>query len=180
MIDWTPTLVQARGSFAQRAGIYYERQVTRFFDQKYLCAVQPTIWVRGRRRRPDLLVFDEGCYQCVVIEVKYSFVWSAFEQLKKYEALLRCELPWVRVGTLVVCKNFEPQEGVTLVDETQLFAQTGPGVMVLSERELRVGRHGSGVGRRAPSFAVRQSGSVGDFVCNRVGLPRVATKTGAG
>lgn len=183
MIDLRPTLVEARGNAAQRAGIYYERKVASYFSSQFLCAIQPTIRRQNARdKRPDLLLFDEELTSCVVVEVKYSFFPGAFVQLATYASLVKKELPWVRVGTLVVCKNFEPQAGTRLVDKTQLFSlsEKPEAVWVLSDRELRVGRsHGLFVGGGALPAAVRQLGAHGNTVRRGGRVLGVAAKAGA-
>jgi hypothetical protein len=182
VIDWTPVLVPARGTFAQRAGIYYERQVAAYFDQQYLCAIQPTIYTHKGKRRPDLLIFDEAFVRCIIVEVKYSFVPSAFVQLAHYQMLLRRELPWMELSTLVVCQNYQPEPGVTLVGKTELWKRgpTASAVLVLSGRELRLGRYGRKWGREPAEASFRQPWSVGNSLRDRGELPGVAAKARAG
>lgn len=160
----------AKGSPAQRAGVYYERAVTDFFARQFLVAPQPTLL--PSKKRPDLLVFDPGCFDCVIVEIKRQYIESSQSQVAEYARLVGEALPFLRIRTLVVCGELlrlEPNLRVVGITELFSLQENDLSVLVLSKRELkrasfagelRLGLNGSGVLHRQPSAdSVRKSGS---------------------
>lgn len=161
-----------RGSQAQRAGVYYERAVTGWFAARFLIAPQPTLL--PMRKRPDLLVFEPGCAECVVVEIKRQYVETAQEQVREYARLVSQALPFLRVRTLVVCGQLlrlEPNLRVVSPDEVFSLQSGASSVLVLSKRELRLGAtDGSDYLRGTASTPVRKLGSPGNVVSVLHGL----------
>lgn len=166
-------LLRPGGSQAQRAGVYYERAVTEWFAARFgFVAPQPTLL--PSKKRPDLLVFEPGCSECVVVEIKRQYVESSQHQVQEYARLVREALPFCRVRTLVVCGQLlrlEPALRIVTVEEMFALPADVPSVLILSKRELRLGADGSADCRRGTaSTPVRKPGSIGNVVSVLHGL----------
>lgn len=174
------------GSAAQRAGLYYERRVTRWFEKQYQCVSQPWLFPG---LRPDLLVFAPGGWWCVVVEIKHQLVPEAFSQVERYAKWLKLGLPFSKVRSLVVCEQaLQVPSDVTYVASRDLFnlSVKRKNLLLLSRRELRLGAGFAGEedgseldreGSNAPGGKPRGTGNVvrGGFrVCG------VAAEVGAG
>lgn len=174
-IDFSSCIVPrspARGSQAQRAGVYYERAVTDYFARPFLVAPQPTLL--PSKKRPDLLVFDPGFFDCVVVEIKRQYVESSQSQVAEYAQLVGEALPFLRIRTLVVCGELlrlEPNLRVVGLSELFALRANELSVLVLSKRELRLGLNGSDLCHRQPSAgSVRKLGGPRDPVSVLHGL----------
>lgn len=171
-----------RGNASQRVGLYYERAVLRWFSERFaLCAPQPEIWEGSYVvRRPDLLVFDDTCSRCVVVEVKNTFHLGAVKQAAIYVNYVRRWMPALEVRSLVVCANISVSEDVEFVSIKNLFTLGASkcNVFVLSRRELRLGTlDGSFVAGEAP---LRSVGFGGNPVRSRNRVSRMAAKVRTG
>lgn len=130
------------GTPSQRAGLYYERKVLSWFDERFLCVPQLIIQVGRARFRPDIIAFDRASARATVIEVKHQFCWNAQRQVDRYAGLLRSVYPWLSVNTLIVCEQVPTLEpGIVLLsDVSSMFSLplTSTYVFPLSSRRLRV------------------------------------------
>lgn len=157
-----------RGTPSQRAGLYYEAAVLRWFTQLFsLCAPQPVLHVGRRILRPDLLLFSEGARECVIVEVKNTFTWSALRQGEMYGRAVGLAFPWIRTSVLLVTRHSpDSLSGIRLVTKEEFFdlSQNECNLFTLSKRELSVSgaAGGSDSGGIVPQGSFREPGSARD------------------
>lgn len=187
-VDFRACLLERKvsGTPSQRAGLYYERKVVRWFTERFpLCAPQPVIYAQGRHFRPDLLVFDASMRSCVVVEVKHQFVWSAQSQALGYMLLLREAFSWLRLRTLIVCgQMYENYGPINVIGAGDLMSlREGCNAFVLSERVLRLAggkQNGLRLGGKCVEAVVRQPGCSGDPRSRGLGFHGLAPEIGEG
>lgn len=141
-------LARSAFSSSQRAGLYYERRVLAYLEQRFLVLPQLPFRVGvssspSVTRRPDALLVHPSASACVVVEVKHQHTPEARWQLEQYVSIVRSAFPWMRVTGLEITKCWQPDlrirpEFVTLGEVWDLRAYAHY-VCILSDRELRLG-----------------------------------------
>lgn len=168
------------GSPSQKAGLYYERQVVRWFERRFLCVAQPELrWPGGRVKRPDILVFDAEMKKCVVVEVKHQYVSGAAQQVEEYRDAVGSALPWLRVSALIVCGQILwIDNGVYWIGEEDILRlpPNSCGIMPLSKIAMKRDFDGLEGGRRLPKDPIWESGSFGDVGSVGCRVPGVVAK----
>lgn len=168
------------GSSAQRAGLYYERKVVKWFERRFLCAAQPELrWPGGRTKRPDILVFDTKMMQCVVVEVKHQYVSGATKQVEEYRDAVSSALPWLKVSALIVCGQILwIDNGVYWIGEEDILRlpPNSCGIMPLSKIAMKRDFNGLEGSRRLPKDPIWESGSFGNVVGIGSGVSGMVTK----
>jgi hypothetical protein len=110
------------GTAAQRAGQRYEKKALAFLERE--CAALPEHagrlhakqWFRFQSDRgpvrwcqPDAFWQSSDGLELIIVEIKTTFSSDAWWQIKRlYEPVLRLALKPRAIGTIVICKSFDP------------------------------------------------------------------------
>lgn len=162
-VSSAPVATPSKHSAAQKLGLRYETRVVQFIEQYYRLIPQCPIHfkfspAKWRTIIPDILVFSSDCRYLVVCEIKRQHSADAYNQLEFYRPIVEKAFPFCRVATLEICGNFYSVKlpvaenyhvGIDSIFNLSVYQHN---VMLLSERELKIGLGGQmdGMGARPP------------------------------